>query len=162
LALVPGVLPSCGWNVNSFVTLDWTYAGHELTVAKRHSEDGRTAAPSLSSGRPGAAGKDDASHRAATARLGLGPLIAKDTLKELPRRRGSGSRGGGDVPPSQQLGGSCSSWIAVVVKELLEQGRFGDAEQLHRAIKVFAGLSARSDRPVDVTAAPAGRSASGC
>jgi predicted kinase len=51
------------------------------------------------------------------SRLGL-PLIAKDTLKELL----GGALGIEDRPRSHQLGGIVFELIALVVKELLEQG----------------------------------------
>jgi predicted kinase len=51
------------------------------------------------------------------ARLGL-PLIAKDTLKELL----GGALGIEDRPRSQQLGAIVFELMALVVKELLEQG----------------------------------------
>jgi predicted kinase len=83
-------------------------------------------------------------------RLGL-PLIAKDTLKELL----GGALGIEDRARSQQLGGVVFELIAVVVKELLEQGVSVIAEgNFTERSTLFSGLPPAEIVQVYVTAEP--------
>jgi predicted kinase len=83
-------------------------------------------------------------------RLGL-PLIAKDTLKELL----GGALGIEERTRSQQLGVLVFELIAVVVKELLEQGVSVIAEgNFTEQSRLFAGLPPAAIVQVYVTAAP--------
>jgi predicted kinase len=83
-------------------------------------------------------------------RLGL-PLIAKDTLKELL----GGSLGIEERTRSQQLGVLVFELIALVVKELLEQGVSVIAEgNFTEQSTLFAGLPPAAIVQVYVTAAP--------
>jgi len=98
---------------------------------------------------PPAAGKTTIA-AALRKRLGL-PLIAKDTLKELL----GGSFGIEDRARSQQLGGVVLELIALVVKELLEQGVSVIAEgNFTERSALFFGLPPAEIVQVYVTATP--------
>jgi predicted kinase len=84
------------------------------------------------------------------ARLGL-PLIAKDTVKELL----GGALGIEDRARSQQLGGVVFELIALVVRELLEQGVSVIAEgNFTERSTLFTGLPPAEVVQVHVTAEP--------
>jgi predicted kinase len=83
-------------------------------------------------------------------RLGM-PLIAKDTLKELL----GGAFGIEDRARSQQLGGVVFELIALIIKELLEQGVSVIAEgNFTRRSTLFSGLPPAQIVQVYVTASP--------
>lgn len=83
-------------------------------------------------------------------RLGL-PLIAKDTVKELL----GGALGIEDRARSQQLGGIVFELIALVVKELLEQGVSVIAEgNFTERSTLLSGLPSAEIVQVHVTAEP--------
>jgi predicted kinase len=83
-------------------------------------------------------------------RLGL-PLIAKDTLKEML----GGALGIEERAPSQRLGGIVFELIALVVKELLEQGVSVIAEgNFTERSTLFSALPPAEIVQVHVTAEP--------